>query len=143
MWRKILLLALLVLDTLNSPAFLLAQNQAVKFERIGVEQGLIDFGINCILQDRQGFIWIGAAGGLFRYDGYNFIVYGNDPFDSTSISDDHVLSIYEDRVGTLWIGTIRGLNEFNREKAIFRRFINDPKNSLSLIGNYYSEHDKA
>ncbi len=38
-WRKMLLLGLLALATLNPPAFLLAQNQPVKFERLSLEQG--------------------------------------------------------------------------------------------------------
>ncbi|MCI0698764.1 hypothetical protein L0337_43035 [candidate division KSB1 bacterium] len=51
-WRVILLLGLLTLATLNPPAFLLAQNRPVKFERIGPEQGLSQSTVNCILQDR-------------------------------------------------------------------------------------------
>jgi hypothetical protein len=39
-WRKMLRLSLLALAALNPPAFLLAQNRPVKFERIGMEQGL-------------------------------------------------------------------------------------------------------
>ncbi|MCI0698761.1 hypothetical protein L0337_43020 [candidate division KSB1 bacterium] len=38
-WRK-MLLGLLTLATLNPPAFLLAQHRPVKFERLGLEQGL-------------------------------------------------------------------------------------------------------
>ncbi len=40
MWRKMLLLGLLTLAALNSPALLLAQNRPVKFERLSLEQGL-------------------------------------------------------------------------------------------------------
>jgi hypothetical protein len=41
-WRAMLRLGLLVLAALNPPAHLLAQNPArgIKFERIGLEQGL-------------------------------------------------------------------------------------------------------
>ncbi len=48
-WRKMLLLGLLILATLNPPAFLLAQNRPVKFERIGIEQGLSQSWINGLL----------------------------------------------------------------------------------------------
>ncbi|MGH7451998.1 MAG: hypothetical protein ACRENG_11660 [bacterium] len=51
-----MLLGLLTLATLNSPALLLAQNRPVKFERIGLEQGLSQSSVYCILQDHQGFM---------------------------------------------------------------------------------------
>jgi hypothetical protein len=55
MWRKMLLLGLLALAALNPPAFLLAQNPArgIKFERLGLEQGLSQSTVYCILQDRK------------------------------------------------------------------------------------------
>jgi hypothetical protein len=58
MWRKMLLLNLLALAALNPPAFLLAQNPArgIKFEHLGLEQGLSQVSVFCILQDRQGFL---------------------------------------------------------------------------------------
>jgi len=52
-WRKMLRLGLLALAALNPPAFLLAQNPArgIKFERIGLEQGLSQSRAICILQE--------------------------------------------------------------------------------------------
>jgi len=134
-WRKILWLGLLTLATLNPPAFLLAQNRPVKFERLGLEQGLSQSSARRILQDHQGFMWIGTQDGLNRYDGYNFTIYEHDVQDSSSISDNWITSIYEDRSGTLWIGTRGGLNKFNREKEQFTRFVNNPANPHSLSNN--------
>jgi hypothetical protein len=61
MWRKILRLGLLALAALNPPAVLLAQNPArgIKFERLGLEQGLSQIAIYCTLQDHQVFMWFG------------------------------------------------------------------------------------
>jgi ligand-binding sensor domain-containing protein len=61
-----LLPGLLALAALNPPAFLLAQNHArgIKFERLGLEQGLSQSTIYCILQDQQGFMWFGTQKGL-------------------------------------------------------------------------------
>jgi hypothetical protein len=52
-WRKMLWLSLLALAALNPPAFLLAPNPArgIKFERLGVEQGLSQNTVICIMQD--------------------------------------------------------------------------------------------
>jgi len=134
-WRQMLRLGLLALAALNPPAFLLAQNPArgIKFERIGLEQGLSQIAIYCALQDRQGFMWFGTENGLNQYDGYKFTVYKNDPQDSTSISDSWITSLFEDHTGTLWIGTPSGgLNRFDRDKEQFTRFNNDPNNPHSL-----------
>ena len=102
MWRKILRLGLFTLAALNPPAFLLAQNQPVKFERIGLEQGLSQNSVRCILQDRKGFLWFGTEDGLNKYDGYRFTVYKNNPNDPNSLSNDAVNSIYEDQSGVLF-----------------------------------------
>jgi signal transduction histidine kinase/ligand-binding sensor domain-containing protein/CheY-like chemotaxis protein len=113
-----------------------AQNRQIKFDRISVEQGLSQSSINCILQDRQGFLWFGTQDGLNKYDGYGFAVYKHDPLDSSSLSDNYIRSIFEDRAGTLWIGTFSGgLNKFDRAQERFTRFVHDPKNPHSLSHN--------
>jgi hypothetical protein len=68
MWRKMLRLGLLALAALNPPAFLLAQNPArgIKFERIGLEQGLAQSSVSCILQypPQRDFMWFGTQEGM-------------------------------------------------------------------------------
>jgi DNA-binding NtrC family response regulator/ligand-binding sensor domain-containing protein len=56
---------------------------------------------SCLLQDRQGYIWIGTTGGLCRYDGTEFITCttGHRLFDKD------IQMLYEDDQGRLWIGT--------------------------------------
>jgi two-component system sensor histidine kinase ChiS len=121
-WRKMLLPSLLALATLNPPAFLLAQNRPIKFERLGLEQGLSQSTVYCILQDHQGFMWFCTQDGLNRFEGYGFTVYKYDPLDSTSLSNNNVKLIYEDSFGTLWIGTVGGLNKFDRDQEQFSNF---------------------
>jgi len=73
-WRKMLRLGLLALAALNPPAFLLAQNRPVKFERISLEQGLSQIAIYCTLQNpvQRDFMWFGTRAGLTKYAGYGF-----------------------------------------------------------------------
>lgn len=40
--------------------------------RISVQDGLPSSDVYCILQDDDGFMWIGTRAGLCRFDGYNF-----------------------------------------------------------------------
>ena len=63
-----------------------AQPVDTKFERISLEQGLSQSIINTIIKDSKGFMWFGTQSGLNKYDGYEFVIYKNNPFDSTAIS---------------------------------------------------------
>ena len=90
------------------------------FRQLRIEDGLSQTTVFSSLQDSKGYMWFATRGGLNRYDGYKFVVYINDPKDSTSISDDGTNSLFEDKNGTLWIGTIYGnLNRYNSDTETF------------------------
>ncbi|MFN0035005.1 MAG: two-component regulator propeller domain-containing protein, partial [Saprospiraceae bacterium] len=106
----------------------LAQNPA--FEKITIEQGLSQGMIYDLLQTRDGFLWIATKDGLNRYDGYNFKVFSNDPFDPFSIADNTVTALFEDSRGWLWVGTeAKGLDLFEPRTGRFHHF------SMNLQGN--------
>lgn len=114
-----LLLVLLGLLGRRSGAAQEAGYLNLDYERLSSELGLSQNMIHCLLQDRQGFIWVGTKDGLNRFDGYRFVTYRNDPFDSLSISGNIVHHILEDRAGRMWIVTDQGINLFDREKEVF------------------------
>jgi len=134
-WCELVRRGVILFALLQAAQNLYAQNPArgIKFERIGLEQGLSQISVQCILQDRKGFMWFGTEDGLNKYDGYRFTVYKNDPNSPNSLSNNDVKSIYEDRSGVLWIGTgSGGLNKFDREKEAFTHYLHDPNNPNSL-----------
>ena len=91
-------------------------------ERYTVSNGLSNNSITDIVQDRFGFLWIGTADGLNRYDGYRFNVYHPSPEDSTSISDSFISTLQSDQDGTLWIGTQKGgVNYYDFNYDIFKK----------------------
>ncbi len=115
----------------------LSSTQDVTFEHISTDQGPSTGTIYCIVQDQQGFLWLGTSNGLLRYDGYEFKVYQYHPADSNSISGNHVWSICEDRNGDLWVGTSgRGLNRYIRSEDRFIRYQHNPNDSTSLAGDH-------
>ena len=60
---------------------------------------------NCILQDYQGFMWLGTDDGVYRYDGHELMkVYLPDTITNKSIT-----AIFEDRKKILWFGTQDGM----------------------------------
>lgn len=82
-----------------------------------------DPSIVSILQDRQGFIWMGALnGGLYRYDGGQVVKFLNDPKDERSLPAERVNTLYEDGRGALWAGTTYGLARYNPATSDFTRF---------------------
>ncbi len=116
-----------------------AQQPPLRFEHITTEQGLSQNSVNCIFQDRTGFLWIGTQDGLHKYDGYQFTVYRHNPDEPGSLSNDLVHAIYEDQAGALWIGTYGGgLNRFDRRTETFLPFKHSPGDSTSLSGDRVS-----
>lgn len=108
----------------------------LRFQHITISDGLSQGMVNAIYQDSKGFLWFGTLDGLNRYDGYNFRIFRNNPFDSTSISGNYITTITEDHAGRLRIGTGRnGLNCFDPATETFRLFKHDPKNPNSLSSN--------
>jgi diguanylate cyclase (GGDEF)-like protein/PAS domain S-box-containing protein len=113
---------------------LAAPPRTLRFEQLGVEQGLAQESATAILQDRQGFMWIGSQAGLSRYDGYRFVLFRNKPDESDSLSDNWVTALHEDGDGRLWIGTRGGVLRFNPAHKSFQRFV--PKEPADRgIGN--------
>ncbi len=110
------------------------QGRRISFDHIGPEKGLSQNSVFSLLEDSQGFIWVGTEEGLNRFDGYGFKIYNNDVNDSNSISYSIIWPLYEDHKERLWVGTRgRGLNLLDRKTDKFTRFRHDPnvENSLS------------
>ncbi len=78
--------------------------QSPLLERITIEHGLSQGMIFDMVQTRDGFLWIATKDGLNRYDGYNFKIFSNDPFDSYSLSENTITALFEDSRGLLWAG---------------------------------------
>ncbi len=99
-------------------------------------QGLSQSTVQCMAQDRRGFLWIGTSDGLNLYDGYGFKVYKRDSRDPFSLAGNNVMTLAEDRAGALWVGTrASGLSRFNREDGGFMTFRHDPEDVASLSDN--------
>jgi ligand-binding sensor domain-containing protein/signal transduction histidine kinase len=109
----------------------------IRFDHIGIEQGLSQSSVRAILQDNKGFLWFGTEDGLNRYDGYTFTAFKPDPDNPTSLSDRWITSLVEDSSGYLWIGTRQGgLNRYNPYTGQFTHFQHDKENATSLSNNH-------
>ena len=104
----------------------IAQNESLRFEHIGIEEGLANTFVRAILQDRKGFLWVGTLDGLYKYDGYSFTKYQYDPSDPNSLSQNFIYTIFEDKAGTIWTSTFEGLCKFDRSTEKFIRYKPSP-----------------
>lgn len=85
-----------------------AAAQQYGFRVYGQEEGLLNLSVNALLQDREGFLWVGTANGLFRYDGAVFTKYAA----GEGLPAAYVLSLAELPDGTLWVATHDGIARF-------------------------------
>jgi ligand-binding sensor domain-containing protein/two-component sensor histidine kinase len=102
------------------------------FHNLTEEKGLTSNHINCIMEDVEGFIWLGTNSGLCRFDGDEVIVFRHDPVDPNSVCDDDIRSIYQDRYGLIWVGTIRGVSVYSSGTGLFKNYFHDPADQTSL-----------
>ncbi|MFC0876294.1 two-component regulator propeller domain-containing protein [Saccharicrinis sp. FJH2] len=112
--------------------FSFSLNTKLYFDNITTENGLTDNYVNCILQDNEGWIWIGTALGIQKFDGVKFKEYGIYTDDSTYVKNFLIRNFFESRNHTLY-GCIEdyGLVKYNKQKDIFERLILNNKTVLS------------
>jgi two-component system sensor histidine kinase ChiS len=123
-----------------------AVGQTRSIQRIGIEQGLSQSTVMAVVQDSEGFLWIGTWDGLNRYDGYSFVHYHHDPLDTTSLSYNSIASLLVDSRGDLWVGTTAGgLNLYDRVNDRFIRYPSParPRKSGNMGGVYEIKEDAA
>lgn len=97
------------------------------FQSFTVDDGLAQNTVTDLIEDHRGFIWIGTADGLNRFDGYTFKHYRHDPSDSTTLAGISIYGLFIDSRQTLWVAHDQGISMYDR--------INDRFRNLSLFKN--------
>jgi len=99
-----------------------------------VEQGLTSNTINCIYKDYKGFVWLGTANGLNRFDGTTVL-----SFDG--LRDKSIVSIDEPDTTNLYILAEREFYKYDRQqrKTTQIHFIN---NEIPLLKKIILDKDK-
>jgi diguanylate cyclase (GGDEF)-like protein/PAS domain S-box-containing protein len=92
---------------LTAVSFNLAANNNVRLVQLSLEQGLSQTQINSIVQDDDGYLWIGTQQGLNIYDGHRL---------KTISGPDHLLeiqsinSLFKDSHNNIWVGSVPNRN---------------------------------
>ncbi len=116
-----------------------AAKPPLNFQKINTQNGLSNNTVNCIVQDKRGFMWMGTNDGLNRFDGNNFITFRNKPGDTTSISGNIITALLEDENAVIWIATADGgITRYDYRLAPskqFKQYKHQPNDTLSIPVN--------
>ncbi|MBK9192056.1 MAG: hypothetical protein IPM77_11375 [Crocinitomicaceae bacterium] len=94
---------------------------------LDVEQGLASSQVNCMAQDKFGFLWFGLSNGLTRYDGNYLTHYTTE----NGLPNNYVQKIFFDSLQTMWIATKGGLVNYDGVKMkIYNKQNGLPQNSV-------------
>lgn len=89
------------------PIHALTQNLAIPgynhWTKYAVEEGLISSEVHCLLQDRDGYLWIGTDQGLCSFDSEEWTYYT----PANGLQDGMLVELKEDADGNIWF---KGLN---------------------------------
>ncbi|OJW59611.1 MAG: hypothetical protein BGO55_21765 [Sphingobacteriales bacterium 50-39] len=121
------------------PFCLFSQTLPVRFEQVGINEGLSQSTVTCILQDRKGFIWFGTKDGLNKYDGYRFTVFKKNFKNENCLSSNDIKSMVEDRDGKIWIATSEG--GVNKLDPVTGRFVHYYKGAS--VNGISSDHTRC
>lgn len=115
-----------------------------------IEDGLLSNEVYSLLEDQNGFIWIGTDKGVSRFDSHQML----NITASDGLADSDVLSIHQDSKGNVWFLSYNGkLSYWNKgqvynstndlrlkdihSKSIFLSFLEDSKGNL-WFGTLYN-----
>lgn len=103
----------------------------LQFDRIGTLDGLAQATATSIVEDADGFIWIGSQDGLSRYDGHRIKVFRVQRGRAGSLSDNYVNSLHVASDGALWIGTRSGsVDRYDARNERFNTFKLKPASTI-------------
>lgn len=98
--------------------------------------------IQCLAEDKDGFIWAGTPNGLYRFDAHGFKHYKAIQNDSTGLSENNIISLYVTHDNQLWIGTERkGVVWFDKENDRFVAIKNDANKLNNITPSEFAEDE--
>lgn len=122
--KNILIVLFIILLNILNPQYLLARD--LKFNRLTAENGLPYSTANVMLQDDNGFLWIGTHTGLCRYDGINTEIY-------SEFENRQVRSLEETEGNWLWVGMENGLARINLKTRKMESILCEGKKELQRV----------
>ena len=100
-------LFLLISGVLMSLSPLIAEPMC-HIRHYSTEDGLPQYNIMDMLQDRKGYLWLATWDGLSKFDGYNFRNYKAKSGNKYFMKSNRIEKLYEDAYGRIWFKSYDG-----------------------------------
>ncbi|MBS1780815.1 MAG: histidine kinase [Bacteroidetes bacterium] len=107
------------------------------YEEIDTKQGLSNNIVLSLLQDSEGYLWIGTYNGLCMYNGTKFTKMQNVLGESDQNVVNAIETIFEDKRKNIWIGTRYGLVSRYTKKE--KRFYIYPNTINAAITGFFQD----
>jgi ligand-binding sensor domain-containing protein/serine phosphatase RsbU (regulator of sigma subunit) len=107
----------------------LSYGQTYSFTNYGIEKNIPNGFVYTIVQSNDGFLWVGTASGITRFDGYNF---SPVQFPDSS-SGRYPTRCLKDKQGKLWFGCNDGTVFYEKENKLIIVPITNTKSISELI----------
>ena len=112
---------ILVAASIYGDALNAQQGLRFSFTQYTETSGLISNQINTVLQDDEGFIWVGTTDGLQRFIGVRYKTFRHSASNPYSIPSNRVIQLLFDNKRNLWVLLPDGrVGIFNTDKFTFR-----------------------
>lgn len=115
--------------------------EPVSFYHLTTQDGLINNTINCIHQDKRGFMWFGTKNGINIYNGNTFITHKHEKNNKNSILSNRVTKIINGHKDTLFIMTSQGISCFNISENKFSTLIKGHIDDIAYDNKLYVSQD--
>ncbi len=126
-------LFLILIAVLLATAACGQQDAEYTFAHYTNSSGLISNQINTVLQDDEGYIWLGTTDGLQRFDGTRYKTFRHNSLDATSIPANPVSQILPAKNKNLWlVFNNGGVGIFDTKTFTFTPVKVKPQNPLSI-----------
>ncbi|WP_246033245.1 EAL domain-containing protein [Shewanella canadensis] len=94
-------------------------------EYYGVPEGLSQSTVTSIVEDKDGYVWIGTVNGLNRFDGSRFKHYFASDDKKSGLPSSFIRSLAIDKAGNLLVGTDKGLVALDKSQDKFKPLTKD------------------
>ncbi len=114
-------------------------SQVYETSRYADHNGLPSRIVHDVIQDKQGFIWVGGNNGLFRFDGKHFEAYKANLKDTLGLRNNRINVLMQSADGKIWLGTPMGLHTMEEGEIRYVELIEDPEESHLYILSIFED----
>ncbi len=114
-------------------------SQVYETSRYADHNGLPSRIVHDVIQDKEGFIWVGGNNGLFRFDGKHFEAYKANLKDTLGLRNNRINTLLQSSDGKIWLGTPMGLHTMEAGEISYVELIEDPEESHLYILSIFED----